>query len=364
LTRLLRGFVSCGRINKWLGLAKTKESEFRKRGLTHATNIIGEILKIIGGAPAFIEDIRASFAEIDLLNAIQRHDTGALFNWLIAAIHYQGVSDAVADSYIAKHGCVTFKDIKRAIDRQPSCPKLQSYWNCHGCGYRKSKQSCNEPQHMPDCPLPKHDLRNGSLNQAAYSLYLFMRDVAGNDFVTWLDRRLERADMPRSPDRGRLLCEAVLEPLRHVHGLSDKVLSMSMASVMLAGDPNRERWIAAGAHFVAIDTLVHNFMHRSGILSRLGVEHDYGPACYRSNGCAAIIERVSTQIDTRKFNPDFPRCFPRFVQVAIWQFCAWGEYDRCNGNNIDDRSRCEDDTCPLFTTCDRVALRPDPDSGN
>jgi len=29
------------------------------------------------------------------------------------------------------------------------------------------------------CPLPRHALRNGRLNQTVYSLFLFMRDVAG-----------------------------------------------------------------------------------------------------------------------------------------------------------------------------------------
>ena len=57
---------------------------------------------------------------------------------------------------------------------------------------------------------------------------------------------------------------------------------------------------------IAIDTLVHNFLHRTGILHRFGADHAYGAACYRPGGCADIIEAVAERIDARPFNPAFP----------------------------------------------------------
>ena len=36
-----------------------------------------------------------------------------------------------------------------------------------------------------------------------------------------------------------------------------KVLHMSMANLLLGGDPTRERWVTAGTTMVAVDTLVH-----------------------------------------------------------------------------------------------------------
>jgi hypothetical protein len=63
------------------------------------------------------------------------------------------------------------------------------------------------------CPLPRHDLRNGRLNQTAYSLFLFMRDIAGGDIVGWIDQRLEAVDLTRAPDRPASLRQALLEPL-------------------------------------------------------------------------------------------------------------------------------------------------------
>ena len=41
---------------------------------------------------------------------------------------------------------------------------------------------------------------------------------------------------------------------------------------------------------MAVDTLVHNFLHRTGILKRLKAEHPYGVALLpRAGGCADII---------------------------------------------------------------------------
>jgi hypothetical protein len=68
--------------------------------------------------------------------------------------------------------------------------------------------------------------------------------------------------------------------------------------------------------------LVHNFLHRSGILDRLNAGHRYGPICYQRTGCAGVLEAVAQCIDARTFNPDFPATFPRFVQHAIWRYCA------------------------------------------
>jgi hypothetical protein len=62
------------------------------------------------------------------------------------------------------------------------------------------------------------------------------------------------------------------------------------------------------------------------------------------------------QIDARQFNRQFPRTFPRFVQHAIWRYCSQQGLDICNGNQIDDRKRCSNIQCLLYSTCDRNAL--------
>ena len=72
-----------------------------------------------------------------------------------------------------------------------------------------------------------------------------------------------------------------------------------------------------------------------------------------------IIDRLARQIDTRAFNPAFPAYFPRFIENAIWRFCAGIEHDICNGNMIYDTDRCALDDCPAYLACGRVALRPE-----
>jgi hypothetical protein len=41
-----------------------------------------------------------------VIAAVQRHDTPAIFDWLIDALSYQGVSDSIAYSYMEQHGRV------------------------------------------------------------------------------------------------------------------------------------------------------------------------------------------------------------------------------------------------------------------
>jgi hypothetical protein len=148
----------------------------------------------------------------------------------------------------------------------------------------------------------------------------------------------------------------LLEPLTNVHGLGHKVLSMALSDLLLAADPGRERWVTAGASMIAVDTLVHNFLHRTGILKRWGADHPYGPWCYQADGCATVIEKISGHFDARAVNPDFPTSFPRFVQHAIWRFCAQSQFNICNGNRIDDRRGCQSHFCPIGSDCDRHRL--------
>jgi hypothetical protein len=196
------------------------------------------------------------------------------------------------------------------------------------------------------------------LNQTAYSLFLFMRDVAGSDIVGWIDSRLASVGSIAAPERPARLRQALLEPLGNVYGVANKVLAMALSELLLAGDAKRPLWIEAGTVTIAVDTLVHNFLHRTGMLRDFAAEHPYGSRCYAANGCAEIIERIAGQIDARRFNPAFPANFPRFVQHAIWRFCAEGGLNRCNGRRIEDRRPCGQTDCPVFDGCGRVPLKP------
>jgi len=97
---------------------------------------------------------------------------------------------------------------------------------------------------------------------------------------------------------------------------------MVLSSLLLSAGQQRPLWREVGVGLVAVDTLVHNFLLRTGILRRLGADHPYGVRCYRTGGCADILTRFAASIDARQFNPAFPQTFPRFVQNAVWRCCA------------------------------------------
>jgi hypothetical protein len=323
--------------------------------MTYAVKMVHAVC-CLAGSSSFVDDVRSSLRKQGITRAVKDHDTPAIFDWLLEALSYQGISDDVAADYIDQHGTVHWRDIADALAHKPPCPKLGGYWLFHDCGYQKASHSCAEQRHISACPLPHHPLRNGRLNQTAYSLFLFMRDVADGDIVSWIDQQLRDAsDSPADESAG--LGEAIVEPLRHVYGVGEKVLAMALSSLLMGARGRRGSWFDVGARLVAIDTLVHNFLHRTGILRRLSAEHAYGLACYRPGGCATITRFIAAQIDAREFNASFPALFPRFVQTAIWAYCASNGLDVCNGNRIDDRQPCANAHCQLFRSCDHVSLR-------
>jgi len=302
-------------------------------------------------------DLIEQFTDQDLATAIDRRDTPALFYRLMFDVSFQGISDAVAANYMARHGRPTWAGVRKNLARRPTCPKLKTYWHFYDCRYEKTSRTCAEPDHIGTCPVPTHRLRNGHLNQLAYSLYLFIRDVTDGDLVGWIDDRVNEATNPDDPTSAARNSAALLDPLREIYGVSDKVLTMVLSGILIGAADGRPRWLEVGVQLIAVDTLVHNFLHRTGILTRLNAAHPYGPGCYRPGGCADIIRQVVNQIDARQFNPSFPKVFPRFVQHAIWRYCSQQGLDICNGNRVDDRHQCQNRYCRLYGICDRIRLK-------
>lgn len=335
----------------------SKRSFRPAQAIERATSLIHTVCCILGST-SLLDELRSSPSNSLLQRAIEQRDTAALYNWLIDTLSYQGISDAVAFGYMERHGRATWKAIAAYLARRPSCPKLRDFWSFEGCSYNKTRRSCARMDHIGRCPVPRFRLRNGRLNQTAFALWLFTRDIAANDLFGWIDTQLEIADGYPGGDPGAHRRESLIGPLRTVYGISDKVLSMALSMILMSAPRTKPRWFDVGIGMVAIDTLVHNFLHRSGVLFRLNAEHRYGIACYRDGGCADILQRVAELIDTRQFNPTYPKLFPRFVQHVVWQFCAQLGHDVCNGNQINDYVRCANITCQLFHRCDRKVLHP------
>ena len=336
-------------LNQSRGIHKRRQP--KNKPLKHAVKIIYYIC-CLAGAAELLDELRAE----GISAIIRRRDTAALYDWLAAALSYQGISDQVAADYMERHGRPQWHDIKAKVAADASCPKLKTYWHFHDCRFEKVNRTCTEPDHIDRCPLPSHDLRNGRLNQTAYSLYLFIRDIAANDLIGWIDQQLRNADRSCDNDRHARLRAALLNPLREIYGVSNKVLTMTLSCVLLSAPQGFDLWREVGATMIAVDTLVHNFLHRSGILRRFKAEHPYGAACYGPGNCADIINGVARRIDARSFNPRFPIVFPRFVQHAIWRYCARNGLGICNGNRIDDRKSCGNIYCQIHGQCDRIAM--------
>jgi hypothetical protein len=324
--------------------------------LAHAERLT-RTLCAVAGSMSFLDEIDDEVRHADLDRAVALGDTPPIFDWLLTTFSFQGISDRVARSYIEKHGRACWSDIEASFRNAPSCPKLRTYWHFEGCRYDKTSLTCSEPDHIDACPLPRSHLRNGRLNQTAYSLFLFVRDLTDNDLVGWIDCQLEAARAAPGTTLEAARQEALVGPLRNVYGVSDKILMMTLSTLLIGAREQRPIWFETGKAMIAVDTLVHNFLHRTGILQDCGIPHTYGAGCYGPGSCAEIIRAVADRIDARTLNRAFPQKFPRFVQNAIWRFCAGDGLNLCNGNRIDDRQACEISYCYLYQKCRREPLK-------
>src|ERR1700733_12161549 len=71
--------------------------------IDHAVRVVHSVCCLAGSA-SLIDDIRADLRAEGIPAAIRRHDTATLFDWLISALSYQGISDQVATDYMERHG--------------------------------------------------------------------------------------------------------------------------------------------------------------------------------------------------------------------------------------------------------------------
>lgn len=307
----------------------------------------------------FLDDIQDRLGTAGVIAAVAARDPAPLFDWVVSLIARQGISNHAAEIFAERRGSATWVEVSARMAGDARCPRLRSRWHFEDCGFRRSTTTCSTPHHRLGCPITAIPARKGALAEAAVGLWLFIRDVASGDLVGWIDARLAGADPgPGYPDRTAAMRDAVLLPLLTIPGTGPKVWSMILAELLLGADASRERWVTAGASFVAVDSLVHAFLHRTGILDGLGAGHAYGPACHARGGCGDVIAGLAARIDAREFYAGFPQMFPRWVQFAIWRFCAAGALDLCNGNRIDDSRGCRQRFCSAFASCKKMVIKP------
>jgi hypothetical protein len=109
--------------------SQQRSTKIRKEegsAINHAVRLIHAVCGL-AGSPTLIDEIRAELRADKVSAAIRNRDTGPVFDWLMAAVSYQGISDQVAYGYMEKHGRATWRQIKQGLDCGVSCPKLKSY---------------------------------------------------------------------------------------------------------------------------------------------------------------------------------------------------------------------------------------------
>ena len=71
--------------------------------IDHAVRVIYRVCRLAGSA-SLVDNIRTDLDADGVRAAMRKDDTAAVFDWLIAAPSYQGISDQIAYDYMAQHG--------------------------------------------------------------------------------------------------------------------------------------------------------------------------------------------------------------------------------------------------------------------
>ena len=82
--------------------------------IDHAVRLIHAVCGLAGPA-TWIDDIRADLRADKVQAAIRHRDTAVVFDWLMAALSYQGISDQVAYDYMERHGRAAWRDIDQKL---------------------------------------------------------------------------------------------------------------------------------------------------------------------------------------------------------------------------------------------------------
>jgi hypothetical protein len=122
--------------------------------------------------------------------------------------------------------------------------------------------------------------------------------------------------------------QGFITQVSRTQNVGPKLVDMVFSHIFFTQAPGWD-YQAIGVRMVAIDTLVHNFLAKTGTWDYYGKPHNYGPKCHSQDGCVGEIAR---DLDCRKYHSSYPAYFPRLIQVYIWAYCAMNGENICNGN--------------------------------
>jgi hypothetical protein len=87
----------------------------------------------LAGPMTFIDDIRQGVIHTGISGAIALRDTPMIFDWLLTAFSFQGVSDQAARTYIERNGTASWAAMQGDLLETPACHRLASHGDYRGC---------------------------------------------------------------------------------------------------------------------------------------------------------------------------------------------------------------------------------------
>ena len=115
---------------------RTKIRGRKAPAIDHAVQLIHRVCCLAGSAD-LMDEVRDEDGGSSITASIRNGVTPALFDWLVASLGYQGISDQVAEAYMERYGSATWADIRAKLVQGAPCPKVKSYWHFQGCRYDK-----------------------------------------------------------------------------------------------------------------------------------------------------------------------------------------------------------------------------------
>lgn len=301
-----------------------------------------------------LEDKSEEYIKLAIKDALEGKNA-KLYRFFLDAFKYVGGSNLVNEKvWEEMNPKPTYHRIRNELG-SAECPKLESFDQFDRCGYSKSQKDSGKPCTMPrffnECPLPQYDMKNGKLNQMVFSTYLFLKDRCQGDFPGFIKEIFGTPQQVEKLEEEELNArvKTLENEMCRIFNVGPKLINMTMSSLFYAktGKWNYRRVFPQMA---AVDSLVHEFLHRTGTLKLFGREHKYGEkVCHSPEGCVGVINDIARQIDCRRYNKDYPEYYPRMVQVCIWKFCT----ESCNQKNCKYEEL--DEGCEFFDWCEHLS---------
>ena len=217
--------------------------DYEPPALDHAIRLIHQVCCLAGSF-----DLIKDFRDQALCAAVDRHDTAALFDRLMHDFSFQGISDEIAANYMTRHGQATWRSVRKNLAKRPNLPEAAKPIGIFMLADTK-KRAAPAPS-LTTLPPARCQLIGCetaiSTRLPTASICLFATlPVAiwwAGSMISWTRRTilLRRTRLAQ----GRT---ALIEPLRNVYGVSDKVLAMALSGILIGAADVRPKWLQVGA---------------------------------------------------------------------------------------------------------------------